>query len=218
MLSSYLQTIREEERKHIAREIHDELGQQLTGLKMDLAFINRKFGEANSEFSDKLTEMMKLVDGSIRTIRQISSDLRPGILDDLGLIPAIEWQGSEFEKRTNIKCHFLNKINESNIDESFATGVFRILQESLTNISRHSGASNVVVEIDQVENSIVLKISDNGKGFIQDKLAVNTTFGLVGMEERAAMLNGALTIVSTPEIGTEVKLIFPAKKVELEKV
>ncbi len=213
-LSSYLQTIREEERTHIAREIHDELGQQLTGLKMDLAFMNRRFGDQNIEISVKLTEMMMLVDETIRSVRQISSDLRPGILDDLGLIPAIEWQCNEFEKRTKIKCVFNNQVNEIAIGTETATGVFRILQESFTNIARHSHAGEVVVEMKFVDQNIVLTITDNGKGFVKEHSTPKSTLGLIGMEERAAMLNGLLTITSSIKKGTQVQLTFPALKPE----
>lgn len=218
LLSSYLQTIREEERKHIAREIHDELGQQLTGLKMDLAWMNRKSVEKNSDLSDKLADMLKLVDETIKTIRKISSDLRPGILDDLGLIPAIEWQCHEFEKRTKIKCEFLNRVPEALIDKEASTGVFRILQESLTNIARHSDATKVKVEFDQNSDQFVLLINDNGKGFEQDKILIKQTLGLVGMSERAGMLNGSLSITSIPHKGTQVSLLFPVKTSELEKI
>jgi len=218
LLSSYLQTIREEERKHIAREIHDELGQQLTGLKMDLAWMNRKSVEKNSDLSDKLADMLKLVDETIKTIRKISSDLRPGILDDLGLIPAVEWQCHEFEKRTKIKCNFLNRVPDALIDKEASTGVFRILQESLTNIARHSDATEVKVEFDQKLDQFLLLINDNGKGFEQDKILIKQTLGLVGMRERAGMLNGSLTILSTPNKGTQVSLLFPVKTSELEKI
>ncbi len=218
MLSSYLQTIREEERTHIAREIHDELGQQLTGLKMDLAWMNRKSVEKNSEISDKLAEMIKLVDETIKTIRKISSDLRPGILDDLGLIPAVEWQCQEFEKRTKIKCIFHNHVPDALIDKEASTGVFRILQESLTNIARHAEATKITVEFDQKLDQYVLLINDNGIGFEQDKTLTKQTLGLVGMRERAGMLNGSLTILSTPNIGTQVSLFFPVKTSELVKI
>jgi PAS domain S-box-containing protein len=211
LLSSYLQTIREEERTHIAREIHDELGQQLTGLKMDLAWMNRKTLEKNYEFSDKLADMLKLVDETIKTIRKISSDLRPGILDDLGLIPAVEWQCHEFEKRTNIKCKFSNKAPEALVNKDSATGVFRILQESLTNIARHSHATEVLVKFDQVEDLFSLEINDNGTGFVQNNIIIKNTLGLVGMRERAVMLHGSLSISSKPKQGTQVKLVFPSK-------
>ncbi|HMT29307.1 MAG TPA: PAS domain S-box protein [Bacteroidia bacterium] len=217
LLSSYLQTVREEERAHIAREIHDELGQQLTGLKMDLAWMNRKSAEKNIEFSEKLTDMLKLVDETIKTIRKISSDLRPGILDDLGLIPALEWQCHEFEKRTKVRCKFNNRIPDAVIDKDAATGVFRIFQESLTNITRHSEASEVKVEFNQEDENFSLKINDNGKGFVQDNIVFKKTLGLLGMRERAGMLNGTLSIVSKPDQGTQVKLMFPIKNSELQQ-
>lgn len=218
LLSSYLQTIREEERKHIAREIHDELGQQLTGLKMDLAWMNRKLVEKNSDLSTKLGDMLKLVDETIKTIRKISSDLRPGILDDLGLIPAVEWQCHEFEKRTKIKCEFLNLAPDAHIERESSTGVFRILQESLTNIARHSDATRVIVEFSQQSDNFMLNITDNGKGFERDKIVIRQTLGLMGMHERAGMLNGSLSIQSTPNKGTQVTLLFPVKNTELEKI
>src|SRR5262249_18638002 len=143
-LSAHLQNIREDERMHIAREMHDELGQLLTGFKMDVAWLNKKLNDASAEIAkEKLQSMIHLIDDAIRFVRKLASELRPSILDDLGLIAALEWHGHEFEKRYNIKIDFRSSVQELDIPKDVATGLFRIYQESLTNVARHSGAKRV---------------------------------------------------------------------------
>lgn len=208
-LTAHLQVVREEERTRIAREIHDELGQQLTALKMDASMINKKIGVGDKLISEKIFGMIGLIDDTVKTVRRISSDLRPGILDDLGLIPALEWQGAEYEKRTGIKLHFKTSINDIDLDRNVSTNIFRIFQEALTNIIRHSSATEINILLEKKEHDLLLIITDNGKGFDVSKLGHNKSYGLVGMKERASILNGQVVIESEKLKGTTITLKVP---------
>lgn len=207
-LTAHLERIREEERTRMAREIHDELGQQLTGLKMDIAWIIRKNKTEDKPVAEKLSSMILLVDETMKTVRRISSELRPGILDDLGLIPALEWQTQEFEKRTGIKTLFHAAVNDFSPERELSTNIFRVYQEALTNIARHAHASLVTTELEQVNGYVKLVVSDNGQGFDTNGIKKNS-LGLVGMKERARMFKGELTIDSKRSQGTVVMLKVP---------
>lgn len=208
-LNTYLLTIREEERKSIAREIHDELGQQLTGLKMDASWLLKKATGIENAQKEKLSEMISLIDETVKTVRRISRDLRPGILDDLGLIAALEWQSSEFEKRTGVKCDFKANISELSLNKNATIGMFRIYQESLTNIMRHAHASSVTAYIKCQEHLILLSIQDNGVGFDKNLIKSKRTLGLTGLSERAIMLGGKLIIESEKGKGTRIVFEMP---------
>jgi PAS domain S-box-containing protein len=210
-LASHLQDVREEERAGIAREIHDELGQQLTGLKMDLSWISkRKVLEDDIQIKNKVDVTMDLLDTTIKTVRRIATDLRPSILDDLGLIAAIEWQSQEFQKRSGIPTEFICTVEEFNYSSATSIGLFRICQESLTNVARHAEASNVCVTLQEQENKfILLKIEDNGKGFEFLKTGHKKTLGLLGMKERTLMMGGDFSIDSHPGKGTILSVTVP---------
>ncbi len=193
-LTSRLQRVREEERGAIAREIHDELGQQLTGLKMDMHWVVKRLdGAASEQARQKLRGTMSLLDETIRTVRRIATDLRPSILDDLGLIAAIEWQSQEFQKRAGIRTDFQSTIPEMDFPPDMAIGMFRICQESLTNVARHASASRVSITLDPVDGGVCMTVSDDGKGLDSQKLD-RKTLGLIGMKERALMMGGSLEI------------------------
>lgn len=209
MLSSYLQTIREDERGHIAREIHDELGQQLTGIKMDLSWVYKKLEPSDTEIKVKLSGLIELVNETVKTIRRISSDLRPPILDSLGLLAAIEWQCQELERRSGISCVLVKNVDDLIIPDEIAMGVFRIIQEAFTNISRHSQATEVGVEVAGSPIRWRITISDNGVGFAKSLRGDIKTLGLIGMQERASMIGGTIRIDSHPGKGTELHLEFP---------
>ena len=164
-LASHLQDIREEERASIAREIHDELGQQLTGLKMDLSWISKKLPPEDQPLRDKMTTAFSLLDSTIRTVRRISTELRPGILDDLGLVPAIDWLAEEFEKRYGITTVFETDAEKLPFPAPVAVGLFRICQESMTNIARYAEADTVHISLIQLDGQMLLKVVDDGKGF-----------------------------------------------------
>jgi PAS domain S-box-containing protein len=208
-LATHLETIREAERTHMAREIHDELGQQLTGLKMDISWINRRLKTEDKEVQQKIKETIQLIDGTVKTVRRIATELRPSILDDLGLIAAMEWQSEEFEKRAEIKSKFTSNVTSINVPTELATGVFRIYQESLTNVLRHSEATLVKAALQIKDAILILKITDNGKGFNASEIKNKKTLGLLGMKERTMLMGGSYEINSKPGKGTSVIIIVP---------
>ncbi|HXO77634.1 MAG TPA: PAS domain S-box protein, partial [Puia sp.] len=212
-LAAHLQDIREEERTAIAREIHDELGQQLTGLKMDLSWIGkRKMVQEDIEVRQKVLTVMSLLDTTIKTVRRIATDLRPSILDDLGLIAAIEWQSQEFEKRSGISTTFVSTIDERKYSSVISIGLFRICQETLTNVARHANASKIRISLQEREDAnILLKIEDDGKGFEVGKTGEKKTLGLLGMKERTLMMGGQFRMDSHPGKGTTLSVTVPLK-------
>jgi signal transduction histidine kinase len=208
-LSSHLHSIREEERKRISREIHDVLGQQLTVLKMDLSWINKRTKDDTTGLKAKLDEMMNTINETLKTVKKISFDLRPGTLDDLGLIATIEFYCSEFEKRSGIKCVFNTNEEHIDINPDAATAIFRIFQETLTNVMRHAEATLVTVSIECIKKHLELTITDNGKGVKIEEMNHLRSLGILGMKERAADFGGVLFINPGIEKGTTVKLITP---------
>jgi|GEM_PF-291195 PAS domain S-box-containing protein len=210
-LASHLQDVREEERAGIAREIHDELGQQLTGLKMDLSWIAKRLPlQEGDEVRKKVTGTLDLLDITIKTVRRIATALHPSILDDLGLIAALEWQSLEFQKRSGILTEFNCNLEEFNGPPAMAIGLFRICQESLTNVARYAEAQAVSVSLHEKDNKfILLEIKDNGKGFQPDKIGNEKTLGLLGMKERTLMMGGEFQISSTLGKGTLLSVTVP---------
>ncbi len=208
-LSGYLQAAREEERAAIAREVHDDLGQSLTALKMDLVWLKKNKGNSEDLISDKLNSMIELVNQTIKTIQRLGTELRPKLLDDLGLISAIEWQASEFQKRFGIKCNFQPINDEIKFDPKVSVSIFRILQEALTNVVRHANASEVRITVKQINGIFFLSISDNGVGIPRNKLESNSSIGIIGMKERADIAGGKVEFISAKGKGTEVRLIIP---------
>lgn len=208
-LSAHLQNIREEERIHIAREMHDELGQLLTGFKMDVSWLHKKL-DATQEpaVKEKLEEMMEIVNEAAIFVRKLASELRPSILDDLGLVPALDWHSQEFKRRSHINVEFRSPHDDVEASKDIATGLFRIFQESLTNVARHAEAKKVVAELELTDGNIQLTITDDGKGF-DTKSGERKTLGILGMRERATMLGGKLKIYSAPGKGTTVLITVP---------
>lgn len=207
-LSAHLQSVREQERTRIAREIHDELGQALTGLKMDAAWLQGHFGE-NPKLVLKTKSMLNLIDTTVQAVRRISAELRPGILDDLGLAAAIEWQLQEFQTRTDIQCELIATGEEINLAADGATAVFRIFQETLTNVARHAQATQLRVTLAAQANHLLLQVRDNGRGITEAEQVNARSFGLLGMQERILLLAGELTIHGTPGQGTTVTVKIP---------
>lgn len=208
-LTVHLEKVREDERTRIAREVHDELGQQLTGLKMDASWLSKKISKEEKALHGKLSGMISLMDDTVKTIRRISTDLRPGILDDLGLVAALEWQCDEFSKSSEVKCSITSEVHDINFERNLATTIFRIFQESLTNVARHANASRIEASLTQTDNEIILIIADNGGGFDVAQAKVKGTLGLIGMRERAFMAGAQLQIVSEKGLGTRVILKIP---------
>ena len=213
-LAAYLQSVREEERTRIAREVHDELGQTLTSLKMDLAWLDKKMSGASAtddlqQAEAKLKGLPEQVDAIIGTVRKIATELRPPILDDLGLEAAIEWQLQEFQSRTGTKCHFESRLRHTELDQERATAVFRIFQETLTNIARHAEATEVNVVLREERDRLILEVQDNGRGVAGRESSGSKSLGLLGMRERATMLDGEVNIIGRQGRGTTVGVCIP---------
>jgi len=211
-LTAHVQNVREEEQARIAREIHDELGQMLTAIKMDIASADKKMERSVPDAKNHLSDAMSLVDNIIKSVRKIASELRPGILDDLGLEAALDWQSQEFERHNpDIKCLFYSSVQDVQIEKNIATGLYRIYQESLTNIARHAGATKVKAELTHIDDQLILTVADNGNGFNYEEVKNKKTLGLVGMKERALIIKGELTADSVPGKGTTITITVPLK-------
>ena len=204
--------MREEERTRIAREIHDELGQTLTGFKMELAWLKGRLakgvGAGNlAALQGKVDEMSGLIDFTIQTVCRVAIELRPQLLDDLGLAAALDWETKDFQKRTGIPCEV--ELENVDLDRDRSTALFRICQEALTNVTRHAGASAVSVRMQREGNTLVLEVQDNGKGIAEKDLLQRRSFGLLGMRERATLEGGELQITGQPGKGTTVLVRLP---------
>jgi PAS domain S-box-containing protein len=208
-LSAHLESVREEERKNMARELHDELGGILTALKIELSRLTKRFGKEQELLLEKAKSMNELVDVAIQTVQKISAELRPGILDDLGLAAALEWQASKFETLTQIKCELSSNPKDIVVDSDRSTAIFRIFQEVLTNVIRHANATKVKASLKEEAGRIVLTVRDNGKGIEEKQLSNPKAFGLIGMRERAGFWGGEVKISGSPGKGTTVMVNIP---------
>ncbi len=239
MLAGHLESAREAERTRIAREIHDEFGQLLTGFKFDLSWLEKKLsaqppevpgakgqvsakdGEPDTShlapgasatrvaLLEKVRAMTELLHEMVQSVRRIAAELRPGVLDDLGLAAAVEWQAGEFQKRTWIKSHVHTALSERELPREITTALFRIFQESLTNVARHAEAKNVRVSLREESGRISLEVSDDGRGILEADMSKAGSFGLLGMRERLAPLRGRCEIRGVPGQGTTVSITVP---------
>ncbi|MBI4420917.1 MAG: PAS domain S-box protein [Gemmatimonadetes bacterium] len=207
-LARRLEEIREEERGRISREIHDQLGQALTGLKLDLAWSKGRLRKDQGDLRERNEAMVELVDSTIETVRRIAAELRPGLLDDLGLSAAIEWQVHEFAKRTGIEADTHLPAQDPEVPPEVATALFRILQEALTNVVRHAEASRVIVALRREDGALLLDVSDNGRG-IPKQAGLERSLGILGMRERAHALGGDVKVKRRPQGGTDVIAMIP---------
>jgi PAS domain S-box-containing protein len=207
-LAAQNETRLEGERKHIAQEVHDELGQVLTALRMDLSLLAMRFGALDPSVNDKVQEMKRLVDRAILGVRNVAVNLRPPALD-MGLVPAIEWLCSEFTRQTTIACVLDAGKENIDLDETRAVVIFRIVQESLTNVTRYARASKVEINLGRRGSQLGLEVRDNGRGFDRAAEAKRKTFGLLGMRERALALGGRVDIISAPGMGTVIGVSIP---------
>jgi len=207
-LASHLQVVREEERALIAREIHDELGQALTALKMDVHWLRHRLPGEKQSLIDKTDVMSKLIDRTVQSVRRINAELRPGLLDDFGLSAAIEWEAGEFSKRTEIECEILSDPKDMVLPQGLSTAIFRIFQETLTNITRHANATKVRINLTKNADSMEMRVSDNGKGIEDKKILEPKSFGIIGMRERVHYLGGDLSISGNTN-GTTVEVTIP---------
>lgn len=213
-LAAHVQTAREEERASVAREIHDELGQVLTGLEMDLSWLNTRLAEMEDGMSrrpllDKISSMSALVDRTFESVQRIAAELRPGVLDDFGLAAAIESHARQFQERTGIRCSVVLAAGSTDFDDVTATALFRIVQETLTNVARHAKATNVAVSLKHDGNKLLLLVKDDGRGIEGSEVSRSTSLGLLGMRERAVALGGEFLVTSVPGKGTTVKVVVP---------
>ena len=209
-LTAHLQSIREEERSRIAREIHDELGQVLTALSLDVRWLKKRLPAEQMELQDKIQSMAELITATVRSISRICSELRPAILDDVGLSAAIEWQAEEFTSRTGIACDIRTDPPEIKLSEELSVAVFRIFQETLTNIVRHARASKVAVQLRLTPSEFSMKVCDDGVGIEVSGQQKVKTFGLLGVKERVRGFGGELRMATGDAGGTCIDIVIPA--------
>ena len=208
-LATRLNSVREQETAALAREVHDELGQMLTGLKMDLAWLSQRLPDDLPLLAEKTTSMSALVDTTLQTVRDICVRLRPMMLDDLGLVPALESLVQEFGKRSGIKCEHVSNTGTVLPGPECSTAVFRIVQEALTNVARHAGATRADISLRDESDSLIVEVRDNGKGIRAEELADARSLGLLGMRERALVFGGEVTVTGFHGRGTAVTLRMP---------
>lgn len=207
-LSARLQTVREEERTQIARAIHDELGQTLTGIKMDLSWLQRHLDQPQPALLEKTAAMSDLVDLGVQAVRRIATELRPGILD-LSLVATIDWQLQEFQTRSGIHTELVNAPEDTTLDVDGATTVFRIFQEILTNVTRHAQATKIEVSLEEDNSLLTLRVRDNGRGITNREIDSPKSIGLLGMQERARLRAGEVYFQGAPGQGTTVTVRLP---------
>jgi signal transduction histidine kinase len=208
-LAAHLISVREEERAHIAREIHDELGQVLTGIKMEVGWLAKRLTEP--QLLEKTDSMSKLIDSTVQTVRKIATGLRPEMLDDMGLVAAIGWQAKDFQKRTGVRCRVKLPPETTKLDIDVATTAFRIFQEILTNVARHSRATRVDIDLGVTDEQVSLEVHDNGVGIAESDLHGRKSLGLLGMHERALLFGGEVSITGSPGHGTRVAVTIPTR-------
>jgi signal transduction histidine kinase len=208
-LARHLQDAGEKERSRLAHELHDELGQTLTAMKMDVAWILSKLPADQSALRARAVDLAKLADHTLKAVRRLSQEMRPGVLDDLGLPAALEWQATEFSERTGIPCRVKTSIEEGRLTKNQDTALFRIVQEGLTNASRHSQATAIDIILEEVDGAVILRIADNGRGIRDDEARGGRSLGLLGMHERAAAAGGRTSIKGTPGRGTTITVTIP---------
>ena len=212
-LAGHLQSIREEERTRIARELHDNLGQALTGIRLELSWLSgrlmRSGDDTNHLLFERAGSMIELVDETVEAVRRTATELRPGVLDDLGLTSAIEWRAADFQKRTNIRCDVAATLRSPTTERDVATAIFRIVQEALTNVARHARAGRVRIALHETGGDIVVEIADDGRGITEPERSGPASLGLLGIRERAHLLGGEVTISGVPGRGTTVTARVP---------
>jgi signal transduction histidine kinase len=208
-----LQHVREAEQIRIAREVHDELGQALTGLKLQLTWLASRLPKQSKLLHDKTRTMAAHIDETIRAVRRIATELRPGVLDTAGLLAALEWQASQFQTQTGIVCEVKAEMKETLGNQELNTAFFRIFQEALTNIIRHAKATKVEVHLAEVGGHVVLEVQDNGRGISRAEIHNTKSIGLLGIRERAALLGGSLRIEGERDKGTTLTARIPKMSV-----
>ena len=217
-LSVYLQHVREAEQIRIAREVHDELGQSLTGLKLQLTWLASRLPKQSKALLDKTRSMAANIDETIQAVRRIATELRPGVLDTAGLLAALEWQANQFQTQTGIVCEVKAETNDTLWDQELNTAFFRIFQEALTNIIRHAKATKVEVRLAGANGHVMLEVRDNGRGISRAEIHNTKSIGLLGIRERAALLGGTLRIEGERGKGTTLTARIPKTSVALTRL
>ena len=223
-LAARMDSLREKERTWIAREVHDQLGQVFTSIKLDLSLMKKALArseytaeELRSLLHEKIECMVDSADAAIRTVQKIGTELRPAVLDDLGLLAAIEWQTKNFESRTGIRCRIKTDLQAVDIDPRCATAVFRIFQETLTNVARHAKATRMNIQIEKKSGQLLLNVEDNGRGISHLEIHNPASLGLLGMRERALLFNGEIHFSGISGKGTTVSLRMPLSKRKIHR-
>ncbi len=209
MVAKHIEKAREMERKKIAVEVHDELGQALTALTLDLAWLLKKISNQDSEIVDKIKSMYDLIDNTAERVSSIASELRPTVLDHFGFVSAVEWQAEEFKKRSDIQIEVISEKENIEFGENRSIMLLRVLQEILTNILRHSQASKVIVKIKDAFNRVILEVDDNGKGISDDEINNTSSYGILGINERVMAYDGTFRIKGEKGKGTSIQIIIP---------
>lgn len=216
-LAARIESMREEEGKRIAREVHDNLGQALTVLNMNLFELESQISEVGDEarrdlLLERIRSMSNLIDTTVQSVREIATELRPRMLDDLGLEPAIEWQARDFQERTGIQCEFIS--HDINLDQERSTAIFRIFQEIMTNVARHAKATKVSIRLKEDADKIILEVVDDGRGITEKEIHDSRSLGLLGMRERTLPFGGQVSITGDRGKGTTVTVWIPIERQE----
>jgi signal transduction histidine kinase len=211
-LARHLDYVREEEHTRIARQVHDELGQALTALRLDLTWVGRKIPKGNTALRRRIDAAVALTDETITVGQRIVAELRPPILDDLGLVPAVEWYAQHFAKRSGLRIELDAGAEEPVVPDRLAVTAYRIVQEALTNVARHAQATHARVRLGAQDGALTIEIRDDGMGCPEEVIRSPRSFGLVGMRERAASHGGEIVITSSPGAGTTVRVTFPLER------
>jgi len=212
-LATYLLSVRESERTVIARELHDEFGQALTSLQLGLSWISRKLTPQQRPLQEKIKSLSATTTSLIRSVKNIASELRPGVLDELGLVKTLKSEAREFEGHTGIRCRFKTNIARAKFDHSAAVAIFRIVQASLTNVARHARASRALITLMKKKNGLILTVMDNGKGITRKLVYSHDSLGITGMRERALALGGTFTLGGSRSKGTMLTVRIPLSRI-----
>jgi signal transduction histidine kinase len=211
-LTGYLQDVREQERARIARELHDDFGQSLTILKFDLSWLNKRLAADDSRIAEKLGAMGQVIDAALETMHSVTAELRPVILDDFGLSAALEWQTEEFKNRTGLDSRIEIAPNLPALSKNLSTALFRIFQETLTNIMRHAEAVRVDIRLNVEDRYLVLEVEDDGRGITDAQIEDNCSFGIIGIRERLHPFGGTVRFSGRPGRGTKVSVRVPIEE------
>lgn len=212
-LAGYLLSARENERAVIARELHDEFGQALTSLHLGLSWISQKLTPGQQPLQEKIRSLSATTTSLIRSVKNIASELRPGALDELGLVKTLKSEAREFEGHTGMQCRFKTNTAKAKFDRSAAVAIFRIVQAALTNVARHAHASRVLIALVKREDGLILTVMDNGKGITKKLICSHDSLGIIGMRERALALGGTFTLAGSRSKGTILTVQIPLARV-----